>query len=281
VCISSATGTACSPVNPCGHNYPYGCPTGYQCVNTTNEGLQCRIPTTNTAQCSAANPCTIPNSNCHEGTCVCNSGYGGTTCNSLGCTSDSQCPVNGYCVLNHDANTLSYCHCKPGWTGLQCGDAVNNACNPTSCPQVNAACNNAGQCVCAPGFSGDNCNVNSSAIACAITITITCKPPTTGPLTAAQVKIILASIMKIDISNIIVTGPTATAGGNVQYSFNLCSSTGDVNTNLAAGSFFSAISSGQDGGLGVTNTGTNPAPNTSQKMAISVTMVAALIYSIM
>jgi len=87
----------------------------------------------------------------------------------------------------------------------------------------------------------------------------------------------LASLIRIDISNIVITGPTPVANNRVQYSFSLCSTTPDVNTNLASSAFFNAINGGNDGGIGIVGT---TSPNTPQagSSAVLVSSFAATAY---
>ena len=132
VCVKTNDGMShCRFASPCGILFPFGCPIGHLCTNTTAEKM-CRIPIIKPG-CKSNSSCVEPNSYCDaSGKCVCNPGSGGSTCTEskssyfsnlmslVGCREDNGCPNNAYCVGDVEDGVIPYCHCKPGWTGLEC-----------------------------------------------------------------------------------------------------------------------------------------------------------------
>jgi len=87
--------------------------------------------------------------------------------------------------------------------------------------------------------------------------------------------------MKIDISNINVTGPIRSGDNQVKYTFSVCSSTGDVSTQLAAASFYSAVGAGNDGGLNIVSGSTASNTNNAKTLAVYSSLMAAVMYSVL
>jgi len=178
-----------------------------------------------------------------------------------------------------DLGVVPYCLCKPGFTGLQCGDQVTT-CSQTQCAgREHTSCTNDGDCVCAPGYIGDRCNV-TDAHACSVTIEIKCTAGANA-LNADQVRAILAALIKIDISNINVTGPVHSGDNEVKYTFSLCSSSGDLNTQLAAASFYASIGAGNDGGLNVVNGATTANSNDAKSLVVYSALMTAVVFSLL
>jgi len=89
-----------------------------------------------------------PNGTCVDGTCNCDDGYSGSTCNINVCD-NVDCGPNGTCNT-----TTGACECEEGYSGANC---EINVCDNVDCGP-NGTCNTTnGECVCDEGYEGDNC----------------------------------------------------------------------------------------------------------------------------
>eukprot|EP00929_Paragymnodinium_shiwhaense_P001908 TRINITY_DN102119_c0_g1_i1.p1 TRINITY_DN102119_c0_g1~~TRINITY_DN102119_c0_g1_i1.p1 ORF type:complete len:1210 (-),score=247.20 TRINITY_DN102119_c0_g1_i1:107-3736(-) len=103
-------------------------------------------PFTQTASLRAAPPLECPDNcnnhgDCREGTCHCNPGYSGSTCESA---CPNECSYKGDCIEGA-------CLCFAGFTGVDC--------SIESCCSGHGSCEDPSICVCDPGWGHESCSV--------------------------------------------------------------------------------------------------------------------------
>jgi len=117
------------------------CDTNGQCqCNLDFSGYDC----SQTGTCP--NKCNTPNGKCVDNKCVCADGYFGDDCSR-------SCPkIQGQVCSGHGTCQSGVCLCDQFWLSPDCSKCSDSkACGPRK------KCNNDGACVCADGFSGDDC----------------------------------------------------------------------------------------------------------------------------
>lgn len=87
------------------------------------------------------------NGACLNGTCTCQDGFTGATCDVAICPGKPECSGQGICN-----RTDGKCACKQGFTGRDCG---LEAC-PMNCHN-RGVCDAVGKCNCHAGYTGDDC----------------------------------------------------------------------------------------------------------------------------
>lgn len=100
----------------------------------------------------ACDPCrdvSCVNGTCDQGTCVCETGWTGSNCETNLCSG-----IN----CNHGTCTEGICTCESNYTGTYCEEAIE--------PCLNVECGDNGTCVegncdCTEGWSGNYCNIFS------------------------------------------------------------------------------------------------------------------------
>ncbi|KAK7093001.1 hypothetical protein V1264_008666 [Littorina saxatilis] len=179
-CTSGWEGVDCdTDINECNSTSHHNCSGGHETCRNNDGGFTCVCEAgyeyKANGTCGDRDECLDKSDNCPEEcanndggfTCTCRPGsYGdGYTCpecpdNKFGtnCSSDCTCGATGTASCDKVNGT---CYCKPGWTGLNCTDDVDE-CTRDPCP-VHSTCNNTDgshECTCNAGFekTGDgNC----------------------------------------------------------------------------------------------------------------------------
>ncbi|CAF2376052.1 unnamed protein product [Rotaria sp. Silwood2] len=166
-CPPAYTGSHCETISlGCSSN---PCRTG-TCINLLNGEYQCLCPTSITGRnCDTSllpcdsNPC-LNNSTCltlslTNYTCVCPTFYTGLRCSEQrNLCSKTSCQGNATCIADYDLEK-EICLCPSGRYGTYC--ELVSACEPNPC--VHGTCQNknenAFQCMCKPGFTGNTCDI--------------------------------------------------------------------------------------------------------------------------
>lgn len=104
------------------------------------------------------------NGTCVNGTCNCNTGWTGTTCESVIPPSPSVICANVRCIEGV-CNDQGKCTCHPGWKGISCEEREVptpdvDPCKNVTC--VNGKCNDKGVCDCYTGWSGRTCETSAT-----------------------------------------------------------------------------------------------------------------------
>lgn len=148
---------------------------------------------------------------CHAGTCHCNSGWSGPSCEVSRACSPSCVPPNGNCVgglcqcldgfmgadctqtlcasncNGHGACNKGTCTCHEGWFGQSCAEQLD-----TSTSECVPACSNGGSCVqgvckCTVGFSGVDCSQKDAVVPMVSTKNLRASTPDPSSSTPAVV----------------------------------------------------------------------------------------------
>jgi hypothetical protein len=119
-------------------------------------GTYRKCPGTGDPKCSGNGVCDRS-----RGTCICASGWSGTTCSTAKCPGTTQCSGRGTC---NTKVTPPECVCNPGYFGSSCQTAVSSVgagtC-PGGCALGNGVCNTTTKaCTCWPGWGGPDCAVH-------------------------------------------------------------------------------------------------------------------------
>jgi len=132
-CPADSSGNICFNNGTCDTNGKCNCNQGFSGNDCSQTG-------------TCPNKCNAPNGQCVNNKCVCADGYFGDDC-SLFCPT-----VNGQVCAGHGTCQAGVCICDQYWLVPNCSKCSDSkACGPGK------SCNDGGACVCAAGFSGDDC----------------------------------------------------------------------------------------------------------------------------
>jgi hypothetical protein len=104
------------------------------------------------------------NGTCSSDTCVCPTGFQGTSCELSPCRNATLCLNGGTCLASSLYSAGFQCQCASGWAGVHC-DSVLGACTSQPCQNggtCTPAFDNGGNwtCTCPVGYSGTACQTN-------------------------------------------------------------------------------------------------------------------------
>ncbi|EFA81751.1 hypothetical protein PPL_05745 [Heterostelium album PN500] len=179
--------------------------------------------------------------NCFSGTCNCNEGYSGNSCELKLCTSLNNCSGHGTCNT-----TNGTCNCQGLWMG-------NPSCSELSCYMNcynHGSCNTTDlTCTCDSGYNGVHCQYTTNTTTTTTTSTSTTGVPTTTSTTS-----------------------TTTTGGDTTSSTTTTTGTTTATTGMSANSTGVITTEEQTTSPSITTTG----DNSSTKISINYILIFVL-----